>query len=152
MAYNPDTGLVYLPTQNTSNYYERLSAPYQQGQWNTGTSIRGGGTRPLPPRPALGAAGVLKAWDPAGNREVWRFETAGQNGGTLSTGGNLVFWGTVSRMVALDARSGEALWEADVGQPTATPITYELDGRQYVTILSGSSPPQVLTFALDARQ
>jgi quinohemoprotein ethanol dehydrogenase len=69
----------------------------------------------------------------------------------MSTGGNLVFWGTGDRMVALDARSGALLWETQVGLGTATPVTYELDGRQYVTIMGGSGgqlPPRVWTFRL----
>jgi PQQ-dependent dehydrogenase (methanol/ethanol family) len=150
MAWNAETGLVYLPVQNTIGYYERVGVDYRPGQWNTGTSIRGGGRGARPERPELsGPSGALKAWDPATNREVWRVDTAGLNGGALSTRGNLVFWGTQDRLLALDARSGETLWEAEVGQPTATPMTYELDGRQYVTILAGSTPPRVWTFTVN---
>jgi glucose dehydrogenase len=95
-----------------------------------------------------GPVGALKAWDPAANREVWRMATDGLNGGALSTGGDLVFWGSRNRLVALDASSGSQLWEAPIGDGPATPITYELDGRQYVTIMSGNAPPRVMTFAL----
>ena len=148
MSWNPATGLVYIPAQNTQSWYEMEEVQYQQGQWNTGT-VRGGGTGPRPERPALtGPPGVLKAWDPVRNREVWRFETSGQNSGSLSTGGGLVFWGTRDLMVALDARTGEQLWQTTVGPMTATPVTYELDGRQYVTIMAGTQPPRVLTYAL----
>jgi glucose dehydrogenase len=109
---------------------------------------RGGGDRPE--RPTLtGSSAVLKGWDPVENREAWRFESQGQNGGALSTGGGLVFWGTGDRMVALDARSGTQLWETTVGVGTGTPATYELDGRQYVTILAGgTTAPRVWTYAL----
>jgi quinohemoprotein ethanol dehydrogenase len=148
MSWNPATGLVYLPSQNTSYWYEMAEVEYQQGQWNTGTA-RGAPTGPRPERPALtGSTGAIKAWDPVQNREVWRFETDGQNGGSLSTGGGLVFWGTQDQMVALDARSGEKLWETTVGSGTATPVTYELDGRQYVTIMAGTQAPRVYTYAL----
>ena len=51
-------------------------------------------------------------------------------------------------MVALDAREGELLWETTVGAGTATPVTYELDGRQYVTIMAGSQTPRMFTYAL----
>jgi quinohemoprotein ethanol dehydrogenase len=94
---------------------------------------------------------LIKGWDPVENREVWRFPSQGGNGGSMSSGGGLVFWGTGDRMVALDARGGALLWEAQVGLGTATPVTYELDGRQYVTIMGGSGgqfPPRVWTFAL----
>ena len=127
-----------MPTQNSSSWYEMADVAYQQGQWNTGT-VRGAATSPRPERPELqGPTGALKAWDPVENREVWRFETGGQNGGSLSTGGGLIFWGSQDLMVALDARSGEKLWETTVGAGTATPVTYELDGRQYITIMAGN--------------
>jgi quinohemoprotein ethanol dehydrogenase len=148
MSWNPATGLVYMPTQNNSSWFEMAEVEYRQGQWNTGT-VRGGATTPRPDRPALsGPPGALQAWDPVAQREVWRFPTEGLNGGSLSTGGGLVFWGTQDRMVALDARSGSLLWEAAVGAGTATPVTYELDGRQYVTIVAGTLTPRVFTYAL----
>jgi PQQ-dependent dehydrogenase (methanol/ethanol family) len=148
MSFNPGTGLVYLPTQNNNFYYERAPVVYRRGQWNTGTGRGSAGV----PRPEItGDRALIKGWDPAENREVWRFPSQGGNGGSMSTGGNLVFWGTGDRMVALDARSGALLWETQVGLGTATPVTYELDGRQYVTIMGGSGgqlPPRVWTFRL----
>ncbi|MEX2049301.1 MAG: PQQ-dependent dehydrogenase, methanol/ethanol family [Gemmatimonadota bacterium] len=146
-AWNPGTGLVYLPMQNSNSWYDRVTVEYRQGQWNTGTARGPDVVRPE--RPAIrGPAGALKAWDPVANAEVWRMETAGVNGGALSTGGNLVFWGTLNRLVALDARSGQQLWETPIGDQPATPMTYELDGRQYVSILAGNSPPRLQTFML----
>jgi quinohemoprotein ethanol dehydrogenase len=148
MSWNPATGFVYLPIQNTSAWYEMAEVEYRQGQWNTGTSL-GAPTGPRPERPELrGPVRALKAWDPVENREAWRFEADGQNGGSLSTGGGLVFWGTSNLMVALDARSGAKLWETTVRAGTATPATYELDGRQYVTIVAGTQAPRVYTYAL----
>jgi len=148
MSYNPATGLVYLPTQNNNFYYERAPVEYRRGQWNTGTGRGSAGV----PRPEItGDRQLIKGWDPAQNREVWRFASQGGNGGSMSTAGNLVFWGTGDRLVALDARSGSLLWEAQVGLGTATPVTYELDGRQYVTIMAGQGgqlPPRVWTFRL----
>jgi glucose dehydrogenase len=94
---------------------------------------------------------MLKAWDPVRNAEAWRFPAAGSDGGVLSTGGNRVFWGIGNRLVALDARSGAELWSTVVGGGTATPVTYELDGRQYVTIMAGQGgqfPRRVWTFTL----
>jgi PQQ-dependent dehydrogenase (methanol/ethanol family) len=150
MAWNPAAGLVYLPTQNNNYYFERAPLVYRRGQWNTGTLLSGG-ARPARP-PITGPRTLLKGWDPVRNAEAWRFPSEGPNGGALSTGGNLVFWGTGDRLVALDARSGAELWSAQVGLGTATPVTFELDGRQYVTILAGTEggalPPRVWTFAL----
>ena len=158
MSWNAETGLVYLPAQNTQSYYEMAdSLVYTQGRWNTGTTIRGGGTPRAErgERPELtGPRTMLLAWDPVTNSEVWRATGKGGNGGTLSTAGNLVFWGTGNVMVAYDAQSGEELWSAEVGRNTATPATYVLDGRQYITIAGGSGgrndAPRVTTFTLDA--
>ena len=56
-----------------------------------------------------------------------------------------MFWGVNDRLVALDARTGAELWSVVVGGGPATPVTYEVDGRQYVTMLAGT---RVSTFAL----
>jgi PQQ-dependent dehydrogenase (methanol/ethanol family) len=117
-------------------------------QWNTGVSFSS--TAQRPERPTITSpATSLKAWDPVRNAEVWSFPSITSDGGVLSTGGNLVFWGVGSHLRALDARSGAQLWGAEIGSAAATPVTYELDGRQYVTILagrSGQSPARVWTF------
>ena len=159
MAWNPATGLVYLPAQNTQSYYEMVTDfRYTLGQWNTGTTIRGvrdlarGGTRARPERPELtGPRTMLVARDPVTNTEVWRIPSQGGNGGTMSTGGNLVFRGSGDQLIAHDATTGEVLWEAEVGGGTATPMTYALDGVQYVSIAAGSTVdgPRMWTFVLD---
>ncbi len=160
MAWNPGTGLVYLPAKNNNFYYEMTEGlDYVPGQWNTGTVFgSAGGERPERPEVA-GSPTMLVAWDPAESREVWRFPTRGDNGGALSTGGGLVFWGTGDRLVAFDAWTGDELWSADVGRGTASPVTYAVDGVQYVTVLAGravtgerpdADVPTVWTFALDA--
>ncbi|MEQ1855873.1 MAG: PQQ-dependent dehydrogenase, methanol/ethanol family [Longimicrobiales bacterium] len=146
-AWNPGTQLVYLPMQNNQSWYEMVQVNYRQGQRNQGVARGADVVRPEAP-PLRGPAGALKAWDPVANREVWRFETDGQNGGALSTGGGLVFWGSRNRIIALDARAGRLLWESPVGDQPSTPVTYELDGRQYVTIMGGNAPPSVHTFVL----
>jgi quinohemoprotein ethanol dehydrogenase len=146
MSFNPATGLVYLPVQHNMAYFEQASVNYRRGVWNTGTSF--GGARRITPPAMTVPPNLLKAWDPVRNAEVWRFVAPGTDGGTLSTGGNLVFWGVRDRLVALDARRGVELWSAVIGGGVATPVTYELDGRQYVTILSGS---RVWTFTLSPR-
>ena len=70
----------------------------------------------------------------------------------MSTAGNLVFSATEQGLVyALDATTGELLWEVQLpGGSAATPVTYELDGQQYVSILVGNGPTDRLwTFVLD---
>ena len=152
MSWSPRTGLVYLPATNNNYYYEMEDAfDYQEGIWNTGTVRGTGSTRPE--RPSLqGPNNVLLAWDPAENREEWRIPAAAGHGGTMATAGDLVFWGTGARLAALDARTGVELWSANVGAGTASPVTYEVDGTQYVSIaaglVTGGGAPRVLTFAL----
>ena len=72
----------------------------------------------------------------------------------MTTAGGLLFSGTLDGLFfAMDAETGDILWEVQLGRGPATPVTYELDGRQYVTILSGpggdDGPARVWTFVLD---
>ncbi|MCI0437441.1 MAG: PQQ-dependent dehydrogenase, methanol/ethanol family [Gemmatimonadetes bacterium] len=154
MAWSPATRLVYLPAQNNTYLYRKSETfTYRPGVWNTGTDRSG--PSPLQ-RPALkGPQTLLLAWDPASNREVWRAPGKGPNGGTLATAGNLVFWGSGSALVALDARTGRQLWSANVGGGAGSPISWALDGRQHITIAGGlgssGDPPRIWTFALPDR-
>jgi quinohemoprotein ethanol dehydrogenase len=112
--------------------------------------------------------GRLIAWDPVAQREVWRQEFVSPwNGGTLTTAGNLVFSGTADgRFVAYNAKTGEKLWETATGTGVvAAPATYELDGKQYVSVAVGwggvfglsqratdrQTPGTVYTFALGGK-
>ena len=154
MSWHPGTGLVYLPATNNNYYYEMTgSFDFREGRWNTGTVRGTGGQRPERP-PLKGPANMLLAWDPAENREVWRVEGTGGHGGTVTSAGSLVFWGTGTRLAALDARTGQELWSAEVGRGAGSPVTYAVDGRQYVSVAagvtSGGGAPYVSTFALDA--
>jgi alcohol dehydrogenase (cytochrome c)/quinohemoprotein ethanol dehydrogenase len=83
---------------------------------------------------------MLIAWDPVAQREIWRipYERAG-NGGILTTGGNLVFQGSVDGMFnAYAADTGARLWSYDVQNSIlGGAVTFELDGEQYVAALAG---------------
>src|SRR2546422_3555699 len=115
--------------------------------------------------------GFLLAWDPVNQKERWRVPYASfWNGGTLTTAGNLVFQGTSDgRFVAYSANKGEKLWEANIGIGIiASPVTYEVDGVQYVSIMAGwggafplaggdgkgavPAAGKLLTFALNGKQ
>ena len=78
--------------------------------------------------------------------------TEGRHGGTLSTAGGLVFWGTDSRLVAVDARTGRELWAAELDGSPGSPVSYSAGGRQYVVVgsgqASGRSLPRMWAFAL----
>jgi len=84
--------------------------------------------------------GFLLAWDPVTQEEVWRAPHATmQNGGVLTTAGNLVFQGTADEeLIAFDATNGERLWSAATQTGIlAPPITYSVDGEQYIAVVAG---------------
>jgi quinohemoprotein ethanol dehydrogenase len=136
MSFNPTTGLVYIPAQEILGGYRIDPAPMlTKEHFNTGTdmSVFATLTREI-------VAGHLLAWDPVEQKEVWRHPYAMPwNGGTLTTAGNLVFQGTADgRFIALRADDGRPLWEFHTGTGViAAPITYSVDGVQYVTIVCG---------------
>ena len=112
---------------------------FQQGSWNTGLDMSVfesfGETDS---DEAWGA--YLLAWDPVAKREVWRHtHRTAFNGGTLSTGDNLLFEGSADgRFVAYRASDGKQLWESPVGTGAmAGPVTYEVAGEQYVAVAAG---------------
>ena len=153
MSYNPDTGLMYIPIQEMAfDWTTDAQFKPRPGRWNTGTVHAS-----FPDDPKIRAAiksaskGYLIAWDPANAREAWRIEQKGPwNGGTLSTAGGLVFEGTIDgRFMAVDARAGRELWSIDNYVPTLSgPITYSVNGEQYVAVLSGYGSVLVLAAPL----
>jgi PQQ-dependent dehydrogenase (methanol/ethanol family) len=141
MAFSPQTNLVYLPIHGTPFIY---GAPKEFGPrpltQNVGADFSGNAA--LDPKKVLDETyGRLIAWDPVQQKEVWRVERAGQaNGGALATAGGLVFQGTGSgSFTALDATNGKELWSAPTQTGViAAPITYSIDGEQYVAIMAGT--------------
>jgi len=144
MSFNPETGLVYIPAQETAAgltaQKEPLFIPHKSVV-NLGLEVPD-----LPEDPEIEATirdswkGRLLAWDPVAQRAAWSKEYPSVwNGGTLSTKGNLVFQGTADgRAVAYAADSGEVLWESPVNSGAmAGPMTYEVDGEQYVAFMVG---------------
>jgi quinohemoprotein ethanol dehydrogenase len=140
MSLHPKTGLVYLPVSDMGYVYGGDPKwKFQKGGWNTGLDMSAfesfGETDS---NETWGA--FLLAWDPVNQREVWRHtHRTGFNGGTLSTGDNLLFEGAADgRFVAYRASDGEPLWESPVGTGAmAGPITYVVDGEQYVAVAAG---------------
>lgn len=136
MSFNPMTGLVYIPTQEVP-YFFRVDPEfeYKPGAWNLGYDFTVADEFPREE-----VSGHLLAWDPVAQKEVWRAQYTGPwNGGTLTTAGNLVFQGTAhGTFVAYRATDGELLWETAAGTGiVAAPVTYELDGEQYVAVMAG---------------
>jgi PQQ-dependent dehydrogenase (methanol/ethanol family) len=165
MSWNPETGLVYIPGRLSRFFYSRPPEfTHVPGRSNPGVPF-GRGPKPDPAEQPSPAQEFVVAWDPVTQKERWRFSMApglpttgggfNMNAGTLSTGGSLVFSGDGRGLFyALHAETGEKLWSFQLYPTIATPITYELDGRQYVSVLSGngaanSAPGRLYTFALD---
>lgn len=152
MSYSPDTGLVYIPAQEAPwVYVNQPDYVKTDGIWNTGTEFSAG---VLPTDKATFKAlkatlkGRLLAWDPVAQKKVWSFEHGGPwNGGVLSTSGGLVFQGTAdAHFAAYDANTGERKWRyfTQTGV-VAAPITYQLDGEQYIAVAAGWGGSYVLS-------
>lgn len=142
-AYSPATGLMYIPTQHA---YFPMSAdanykPSAEG-YNLGIDFSASFTYYIAhPKAPQGFVGYLQAWDPVTGKSVWKGEeNQGPTGGAVATAGGLVFQGGGSsdEFRAYDARSGQKLWSTQVQTAVlAAPITYELDGEQYVAVSVG---------------
>lgn len=145
MAYHPDENLVYIPAFEAGMMYapEKNWKPDRARGFNVGFDL-GAGDLPADMGIRRQVAGTLRgmlvAWDPVKQEPRWTVEHPGPwNGGLLATGGGLVFQGnTGSEFSAYDAASGEKLWSfaAQTGV-VAPPITYTVDGEQYVAVLAG---------------
>jgi quinohemoprotein ethanol dehydrogenase len=140
MSFSPATGYAYLPIVDMPQYFSDKDTDTrawrtQPYRYNTGYDILDVGDFA-----GIKLSASLVAWDPITRQKAWEVPMPGLwNGGTLVTGGDLVFQGNASgEFAAYDARSGAKLWSMNVGLGiVAAPITYELDGRQYVAVLVG---------------
>ena len=134
MSYNPNTGLVYIPTLNLCMDLEGIQEEYKRGQFYLGVNFDLGKMGPG------GHGGGLKAWDPVAQKEVWfNKEELPFNGGTMTTSTGLVFAGDIKGAFrAMDAKTGKELWKFNTGSGiSAAPMTYTLDGKQYLAVVSG---------------
>jgi alcohol dehydrogenase (cytochrome c) len=139
-AYNPKTGMVYIPANdNHCGFLEGKVQEYVAGKWWTGVDI-----------PDIGftvdknakSFGEIQAWDINSGKKVWSvlYPNSMNWGSILTTAGGLVFnGGTQDRMFrAYDARTGEQLWQIKTNSGIiAPPSTYTVDGVQYVAVQSG---------------
>jgi quinohemoprotein ethanol dehydrogenase len=137
MSFSPKTGLVYIPAQATGGAFQKEEDfKVQPGAWNLGVDLS---LFKALNRENAGA-GHLLAWDPVRQKPAWRVQHPFLwNGGTLATAGNLVFQGTSDmRFAAYSADKGKKLWQVGVESGIiAGPMTYMLDGVQYVTVSAG---------------
>jgi glucose dehydrogenase len=170
MSYNPATGLVYIPS-SYATFALGAQAEYKPG--TTGFSRPSGDARLVEPaygpEPPPGARRGLQAWDPVKRTLRWNLEGGGGiGGGTATTAGNLVFQVmNDGRFRAISADKGEVRYEVQTNRTgMAPPITYEVDGRQYVAFAGGlgransvfgptndevDNAPMLFVFALDGK-
>jgi glucose dehydrogenase len=156
MSFNPNTGLVYVPiaVENTFSFVAAKTYTPTPGSQNFGLNLGGArGGVPMASPPPHGAerknpdgskvrGGILSAWDPATQKERWFALGGGQTGGgTLSLASNLVIQ-TMSngRLKAFTADKGEPLLDMQlpVNAGTGPPMTFMLDGKQYIAVMGGT--------------
>lgn len=133
-AYNPNTGLIYMPARHKSMMYGFEKVKYRSQAANFGAVFE------FPE----GGNEINLAYDVLAGEEVWRDHKAldGYAGGMLTTAGNLVFYGSQSGVFhAVNAKTGEILYRFNMGTTfKAAPITFMLDGKQYISGLVGTIP------------
>ncbi|MFT5695751.1 MAG: quinohemoprotein ethanol dehydrogenase [Myxococcota bacterium] len=159
MTFSPDTGYVYIPAKVSSGIYrDDFVTQRRKMIWTVNFDVASMVTLPdelsTEERAATGsmlASGVLIAWDPVKQEEVWQKPRGFYSGsGLLSTAGNLLFQGDLhGKFSAFAADSGEEVWSYPAqGGIMAAPITYELDGEQYVAIAQGYGGETSLPFGV----
>ncbi|MBI1238828.1 MAG: PQQ-dependent dehydrogenase, methanol/ethanol family [Alphaproteobacteria bacterium] len=144
MAYSPPDGLVYIPVIDLpAIWVAEKDFTYRHNLWNTGDDFAAVSDA-LEAAIASGEAavpmGYVRAWDPVTQKERWSFELDGPwNGGLLATASGLVFGGDGGGTFrAFKSDTGEVLWSIDLKTGIiAPPVTYLVDGEQYVSLLAG---------------
>jgi alcohol dehydrogenase (cytochrome c) len=141
-SYSEITHLFYFMSLESCTIYFRKPAAFTEGKeyYSTGTKRD----------PTAKSSQVLLAFDPQTKTFVWRYPQAGDShgwGGVMSTASGLVFFADNQGFFeAADATTGKSLWHFNTGQSLhASPMSYAVNGKQYVAIASGSD---LFTFAL----
>jgi alcohol dehydrogenase (cytochrome c) len=145
-SYSPVTGWFYLAYSENGQQYISAPAPFEAGRQYIG---RGRGSAPAPqandPQPSAG----IKALDPETGKTIWDFKLfqASLNNGVMATAGGVLFASSrEGNLIALDAKTGKSLWRYQTGgNMTASPMSFAVNGRQYVAVASGES---IYCFAL----
>jgi quinohemoprotein ethanol dehydrogenase len=147
MSFNPATGLVYLGVVDDTSIHA-VARNWSADLHDQTTGVDRGYQGPVRDQwLKIKPSGRLVAWDPVAQRAVWHVDyPVPRSGGTLATAGNLVFQGRADgQLGAYRATDGKLLWNFDaqigIGAP---PMTYAVDGIQYVAVLAGWGGPASL--------
>ncbi len=136
MAFSPDTGYMYIPT-NYSSFPLVAEAGAKMGNQLLSINV---GKRPQMDPPQLeGGGSYILAWDPVARKPVWEQRMGGSRAGLLTTGGNLLFQGTAQNTFsAFRADTGEQVWTTQTqANVVGGAASYEVDGEQYVAVVAG---------------
>ena len=139
-AYSPRTGLYYFPMSENCQLFYKTKQEFTEGEWYQASNVEGA--------PNSHGTGAILAVDPTTAGIKWRFDMISTpTAGILATAGGLVFTGDrQGYLIAFDDRTGKVLWKFQTGGPiVAPPISYALDGKQYIEVAAGGS---ILTFTL----
>ena len=148
-SYSPLTGLFYLAFQEGGQQYTSATQTIVRGQQYLGRG-RAAGPPPArgPNQPAPNAG--IRALDPESGKAVWSYKLfqGSITNGVLATGGNVLFVSSRDgNLIALDAKTGQYLWHFQTGgNHQASPISYAVDGKQYVALAAGNI---IFSFALE---
>jgi len=147
-SYSPRTGLFYVSAwDNYHASFAQASVDYTEGKNYTGgvlkSSIQGGiRATPVLNQREQDGYGAVRAIDPKTGERKWEFKMSDvTRSGILTTASDLLFTGSgEGYFFALDARDGKLLWKISAGGDIAmAPMTYQVNGKQYVVFAAGSS-------------
>jgi len=139
-SYSAVTGWFYLEYSESGQQYTSAPAPYEPGRQYIGRGRGNAPSRgPNDPEPSAG----IKALDPETGKTMWDFKLfqASLSNGVMSTGGGVLFASSRDGyLMALDAKTGKFLWRYQTGGAmAASPMSFAVDGKQYVAVASGNS-------------
>jgi alcohol dehydrogenase (cytochrome c) len=139
MPYSPDTGYLYVPGTIRSSAFTRIARQYRRGRVYTSGSQEAVSGTPL--------AGTFTAIDGKTNKIAWQHKTpyrmGGGGGSTVTAGGLLLRGDPDGNFLAIDAMSGEILWNFQTGFGADAPaVVYEVDGEEYIAIATGGNSIQ----------
>lgn len=141
-SYNAETGVFFLEYVSSQGFAQSAPVNYEKGKLYLG---RGAGPAPEAPPPEQGVMAIEAS---TGNI-LWKYPMArvGLGTGVVATKGGLVFAaGAGGELIALDQKTAQPLWHFRTnGQVNTSPMSYAVDGKQYVAIVTGNT---VYNFAL----